>query len=250
MTQTITAKLNGCTQTLVLPGPEAEVCPGVYWGHYHALFTPAYWKALCWLEQEKDYYKLHRLGESIVEEISACLLGGYGIPAQVGLAAFHRLRDSGLLLTTPSSKDIFEVLSQPLKLNNRMIHYRFARQKSDYLSSALRRLTNSAPPAHDALRIRSWLLEFDGIGYKTASWITRSWRDSDHVAIIDIHIQRAGLLMSLYNPKHAPAKDYIEMEDKFLDFANKIEVRASQLDALIWQEMKTAGNMVLRLIRQ
>ena len=56
--------------------------------------------------------------------------------------------------------------------------------------------------------------------------------------------------MSLYHPKHTPAKDYIEMEDKFLDFANKIEVRASQLDALIWQEMKTAGSMVLRLIRQ
>lgn len=249
MPQKLVAKLNGVVQTLIIPEPEAEVCPGVSWGSYDALFTPAFWKALWWLEQEHGYNRSCRLGQNLSEEISACLLGGYGIPAQVGLAAFYRVRDCGLLLTTPSANDLYEVLSQPLKVGDKMIRYRFARQKSRYLSSALDRLSRTTPP-EDAVKFRSWLLEFDGIGYKTASWITRNWLDSDRVAIIDIHIQRAGILMSLYHPKHAPAKDYIEMEDKFLDFANKIEVRASRLDALIWSEMKTAGRMPLQLIYQ
>lgn len=250
MSQKIIAKLNGIVQTLTLPVPEEEVSSGVRWGHYSALFTPAYWKTLCWLEQENDHHKSHRLGRNLTEEISACLLGGYGIPAEVGLAAFHLVRDSGLLLTTPSPDDVLKVLSLPLKVGGKMIHYRFARQKSKYLSNALNLLATSSPPIYNALKFRSWLLEFDGIGYKTASWITRNWLDSDHVAIIDIHIQRAGLLMSLYNSRQIPSKDYITMEEKFLNFANKIEVRASQLDALIWQEMKSAGFLALQLIRE
>jgi thermostable 8-oxoguanine DNA glycosylase len=249
MTQKLVAKLNGIVQTLILPEPEAEVCPGVSWGQYDVLFTPAFWKALSWLEQEHGHDKSYRLGRNLTEEISACLLGGYGIPAEVGLVAFYRVRDCGLLSSTPSENDIYEVLSQPLQVGEKRIRYRFARQKSRYLSSALEHLAKSTPP-EDAIRFRSWLLELDGIGYKTASWITRNWLDSDQVAIIDIHIHRAGLLMSLYHPKHSPAKDYIEMEDKFLDFANRIEVRASQLDGLIWNEMKTAGRMPLEFIYQ
>ena len=72
---------------------------------------------------------------------------------------------------------------------------------------------------------------------------------SDSVAIIDIHIYRAGLLMGLYHSSETPAKHYFKMERRFLEFANAIGVRASILDALIWRQMKDAGNMALDLIR-
>lgn len=250
MFQKFVAKLNGSPQTLLLPDEEMEIYPGMRWGNYAALFTPAYWKTMCWLADENNNYQSHRLGETLAEEIAACLLGGYGIPAEVGLGAFHRIKQCGLLSETPSAKEIFEVLSQPLSFRNKPIRYRFAKQKSKYLSSALLALAHSDPPLDDDLKLRAWLLELDGIGFKTASWITRNWLHSNSVAIIDIHIQRAGLLMSLYHPKMSPAKDYIKMEAAFLDFADKIGVRASQLDALIWREMKCAGNLPLKLIRQ
>jgi thermostable 8-oxoguanine DNA glycosylase len=70
------------------------------------------------------------------------------------------------------------------------------------------------------------------------------------VAIIDIHIHRAGLLMGLYNHADTPAKNYFEMERKFLDFARLIKVKASILDALIWYEMKHAGTMALDLVKK
>ena len=38
-------------------------------------------------------YRGIRLGNSIIEEIVACLLGGYGTLTEMGLLAFERLRD-------------------------------------------------------------------------------------------------------------------------------------------------------------
>lgn len=248
--QNIVAKIGDSLQTLELPPPEEEIFPGVVWGHHTHLFTPACWKTLAWLEQTNPIFQSHQIGKNLTEEIAACLLGGYGIPAQIGLAAFRIIRDEGLLEGTPSESDLYDVLSGPISLGKRKVHYRFARQKSRYLSHALYVISAGRVPDHDALQFRSWLLDIEGIGLKTASWITRNWMNSDEVAIIDIHIHRAGMLMNLYDNKQNPSKDYIDMESKFLALADGIQIRASKLDALIWQEMKSAGNMVLRHIRK
>jgi len=47
----------------------------------------------------------------------------------------------------------------------------------------------------------------------------------------------------------SPARHYFLMEEKFLAFANNIEVRASLLDALMWRQMKDAGSMIFKLLR-
>ncbi|MCD9188940.1 MAG: hypothetical protein LUM44_21160 [Pyrinomonadaceae bacterium] len=249
MSQRIVTKLNNRVETLELPDPNEEVTPGVYWGNYTHLFTPACWKVLSWTQQNNFKPKSYRVGDNLTEEISACILGGYGIPSEVGLAAFHWVKEIGILEITPSEDEIYKVLAEPLVINERRVRYRFARQKSKYLSYALKKIAHETAP-EDSLKFRSWLMGFEGIGYKTASWITRNWLHSDKVAIIDIHIHRAGLLMNLYNAKQTPAKNYLEMEDDFLRLATGIGVKASQLDVLIWQEMKLAGNMALRYIRQ
>lgn len=247
--QKIIAKLENCIQELTLPAPTEEIMKGVKWGDHTHLFTPAYWKALLWLDQDTCSLTNHRLGNNLSEEIGACLLGGYGIPAEVGLAAFYRLRDFGVLDSVASEEDILNLLSQPLEIGERKIKYRFARQKSKYLNLALKKLNHDKVPSNDDLSFRAWLMEFPGISWKTASWITRNWFDSDQVAIIDIHIHRAGQMMKIYNSNHNPAKHYHEMEMIFLDLAEKMSVRASQLDALIWREMKFAGNIALNHIK-
>jgi N-glycosylase/DNA lyase len=82
-----------------------------------------------------------------------------------------------------------------------------------------------------------------GIGLKTASWITRNWRDSDRVAVIDIHIQRAGQHIGLFK-NESPSKNYFEMEQRFLVFADILGARASELDTIMWSHMKNWGRLI------
>jgi N-glycosylase/DNA lyase len=235
MMQTVSAILDGKMKSLLLPGPNNHVLPGVKWGHHYATFTPAFWATLAWIDETHGAYSRFRLGSTLEEEIAACLLGGHGISAETGLAAFYRVRDYGLLRATPISESaLYESLSVPLLVGGREVRYRFAQQRSKYVSAALNHLHDTEPPTYDDLAFRQWLLKLTGIGPKTASWITRNWLESDRVAIIDIHIHRAGMLMGLYGVDETPDKHYFKMESKFLAFATGIGVKASILDALIW----------------
>lgn len=251
MPQNISVIVDGKVKKLFLPDFNQQVLPGVKWGHHYATFTPAFWTTLACSSEVDEAYGSFRIGESLEEEVAVCLLGGHGIPAEIGLAAFHRVRDSGLLAGEPPSEStLYRTLSAPLIIGNRKIRYRFAHQRSKYLSAALSKLHETYPPAHDDLSFRQWLLGLRGIGPKTASWITRNWLKSDKVAIIDIHIHRAGILMGLYQLGESPAKHYFQMEERFLAFAKAINVPASSLDALIWRQMKNAGNLVFKALSQ
>ena len=77
-----------------------------------------------------------------------------------------------------------------------------------------------------------------GIGAKTASWIVRNHRGSDAVAIIDIHILRAGRHIGVFPVSWQPQRHYTQLECAFLKFAEALGVRASLLDALIWDYMR------------
>jgi thermostable 8-oxoguanine DNA glycosylase len=234
-----------------IPNPDEEIFEGVFWGDTCALFTPAYWKAIYQIEKEnKTAISNHRLGKTLSEEVAACLLGGYGIPSEIGLAAYSRVKERGLLNKAPTFEECYEALAEPLKIGHKTVRYRFAKQKADYLHCALKRLSESKPPLSEDLELREWLLGFKGIGYKTASWITRNWLGSDQVAIIDIHIHRAGLLAGFYNQKDSPSKNYLSMEERFIKFAQVLEIKASDLDALIWRQMKNTNYLVLQLLQQ
>lgn len=249
MTQTVMTRTSDGFISLELPDPLSEVIPGVSWRHFEQLFTPAYWRSQAWLRPTVDMAS-HRLGQTLMQETAACLLGGHGIPAQVGLAAYRRLVTEGVLdHHCPTQSELYGLLSAPLTVGGRQIHYRFANQKSRYLAETLHRLWHDTPPT-PALAFREWFLDCPGIGLKTASWITRNWLGSDEVAIIDIHIQRAGVLMGLYDQSHDPAKHYRDMEQRFLAFAGSVGVRASVLDALIWTDMKLAGSLALDMLGQ
>jgi N-glycosylase/DNA lyase len=248
MTQNLFARHEGHMQCLQLPEPTEDVITGVTWGLLEQIFTPAYWRSQVWLRQ-LETPATHRLGETLEEECAACLLGGHGIPSEVGIAAFKQLKDEGLLQGKPASEaTLFAALSVPLNINNRQIRYRFARQKAQYLHYTLVRLAHEHPTTKNHLQFRNWLLDCPGIGFKTASWVTRNWLNSDSVAIIDIHIWRAGLLIGLYDASLNPTRHYLEMENRFLHLAAGLEVRASLLDALIWAEMKEAHRLALQLL--
>ena len=122
-------------------------------------------------------------GRTLEEEVAACVLGGHGIPAEVGLAAFERLRDRGLISEpSPSAKVLSDSLREPLTLEGRQIVYRFWSQKARYLSATLKELRERPVPLNSARVLRDYLLQLPGIGPKTAFWIVRSWLGSNEGA--------------------------------------------------------------------
>jgi len=234
-----------------LAAPTEEVLPGVSWGSPDTLFSPAYWLVQCWMREGCFAPRSHSFGKTLQEEVVACLLGGHGIPAEVALAAFNRLRSRGLISQDCARDELIsENLREPLDVSGRQVVYRFWSQKARYIAGAIHTLNEKPAPEDSAHHLREYLLAIPGIGFKIASWIVRNWLTSDEVAILDIHIIRAGQLMNLYTAEHHVSRDYLDMERRFLNLAHAMDVPASELDALIWFEMRRSPKLVTRLLRQ
>lgn len=228
-----------------LPDPREQVLPGIQWGRFQHFFTPAFWHTQVLIAEQRGFPEKPRLGHTLAEEVAACLLGGYGIRAEIGLMAFRRLKEYGVFSETPSPHEIVQLLEAPLQIGDKLVRYRYPRQRGHYLSVALRKLVDEVPPVEDQT-FRRWLLGFAGIGPKTASWITRNWLGSDCVAVIDVHIRRAGLLLGIFEEHMQPTRHYFDMEQAFLKFATAIRVRASILDAVMWSHMRRMRCVALR----
>jgi N-glycosylase/DNA lyase len=234
-----------------VPFPDATVAPGVHWGRPDVLFTPAYWMTQYWMQEDAFNLYRHRLGETFEEEVVACLLGGHGIPAEIGIHAFHRLRDRGLInSSTSDTMEIAENLREPMQIRGRNVRYRFWSQKAKYIASALKYLRQEQLPMNAPVLLRNALMKLPGIGPKTASWAVRNWLGSDEVAILDIHVIRAGVLMKIFSPKDRPERNYLDMERRFLDLATALNAKAGNLDALIWQQMRSTPLIVNACLEQ
>ena len=244
--QTMYAVLDGTLHELQLPSPDSRLLPGIQWGSFDELMTPAYWKGQAWQHERLGSYDELRLGRSLTEELAACLLGGYGMPAELGLAAYRRLRDRGLLGTVPTVGALESALSEPFVVGRGVTRrYRFPRQKARYLAGCLQAIQDIDLPTSDRT-LRDLLLQLPGIGPKTASWIVRNHRGSDAVAIIDVHILRAGRHVGLFPVSWQPQQHYVALESAFLEFASALDVRVSLLDALIWDYMRNLPRMSVR----
>ncbi len=227
------------------PGPQIELEMGaatlvLHWGQPHQLGTCAYWVAQARTFAPKGGYAI---GRNLREEVAACVLGGYGIPAEVGISAFWRLRQAGIFErgSTPSAADLQRLLTQPLALpRGALTHYRFPNQRAVRLAGALKILEENEPP-ENPLALRQWLIAIPGIGPKTASWIVRNRTDSSAVAIIDIHVSRAGVSAGFFSPNWRLPRDYDLFERAFLGVAKLGDVLATDLDACIWGQLHIVG---------
>ena len=223
-----------------LPSPSTEVLPGIPWGCASEWFSPAFWKYQSEASRTYSPQNHFRLGESLAEEVAVCLLGGHGLPAELGLAAFQRLRSRQLLSAFTPMAELESALSEPLDIGGRTRRYRFPRQKAKFLWHALQAI-ESLPNALPPRSMRDFLTSIPGIGPKTASWIVRNHFGSNDVAILDVHILRAGAAMGLFPEEPDPSKHYFKLEERFLEFCLAIDEPASLVDALMWDFMRRIG---------
>lgn len=235
--QTMTTVVAGKVRRLNLPDPETLLEHGGTWGRFDELFSPAFWRGQVWQHQFRGTYENHRLGRDLREELAACLLGGFGMPAALALAAYDRLRSDGLLASGACENRFRTALEEPLWVAGRARRYRFPRQKARLLAGALEAL-NSVDEAAADRDLRNTLMLLPGIGPKTASWIVRNFRQSDVVAILDVHIVRACRLAGIFPRNETPERNYFSLERRFLQLAADLGTPASVLDALMWDYMR------------
>ncbi|WP_299819179.1 hypothetical protein [uncultured Roseibium sp.] len=220
--------------------PEDEVVPGVRYGRQEWVPTPAFWAAMADLEGgEADDY-VSPMGTPLAEDLAFCLLGGFGVKMELNRAAWERLDTVGALRANdvPSAVEFEDLLSEPLLVNGRLHKYRYPKQRAGRLNVALNSIRNSPPDTNDPISFRNNLMELPGIGPKTASWIVRNHVGSDEVAILDVHVLRAGTMIGLFPETYRLPRDYEALERKFLRFAQALQIRTSILDAIMWREMR------------
>jgi N-glycosylase/DNA lyase len=230
------------------PGSVVEVSSGdgtplvaFPWGRSDGFGTAAYWACQA---GDPTYAVALGRGAPLIEELCFCLLGGYGVTAETNAAAFSALSEAGLVRTKPPplAAEVEAALSVPLAVrgHRRPVRYRFPRQRAARVASALARLGVASLP-RSPVELRDSLLSFDGVGPKTASWVVRNHLLSDEVAIVDVHLRRAGIAAGFFRPEWRLPQDYHLFEAAFLAYAAVGGVPAGVLDLCIWDQVRRLG---------
>jgi thermostable 8-oxoguanine DNA glycosylase len=208
--------------------------------------------AAFWVEQARRFPapETYQVGATLSEEVALCLLGGYGITEALAFAAFRRLHENELLDADqpPSAARIEDALSDPLSFNGRVARYRFPRQRAQRLAQSLAVLAADPPPdGLTARALRAWLQRLPGVGPKTASWIVRNRTRAADVAVIDIHIRRAGVFAGVFDRQWRLPTDYSLFEETFCAWARLGKVPTADLDACIWSQLARIGAQARKL---
>lgn len=121
---------------------------------------------------------------------------------------------------------------------------RFYKNKSRYIIEARNFFSNdgkiSIKQSLDIKNIeetRNWLAEnVKGVGYKETSHFLRNIGFGESIAILDVHIlrnlKRFGVIKKI--PKSITRKMYLDIENKFKKFSDRIKIPMSHLDLLFW----------------
>ena len=170
----------------------------------------------------------------IYVELAFCVLTPQS-KAKNAWSAISKLRDDFLLLEG-SEEEIVEYLNVVRFKNNKAKNLVLLRDKmssSDGVVAA-KQIINSLG---DPLEKREWIVEnIRGIGYKEASHFLRNVGFGEEIAILDRHILknlvRLGVIEEV--PKTITRKRYMEIEDKMIDYSDKIGIPMDHLDLLLW----------------
>lgn len=226
--------------------PDLQLIPGVAYGSPDKLLSPAYWAQRC-REGEATGHDFISRGSTLHEEIGFCLLGGFGVTLEINEAFYRHLLINNVFMSESdiSEEKILSLLNMRIPVAGRLHKYRFPRQRARRIYLAMKHLDELDLDLTDGEKFRSQIEQLDGIGPKTASWIARNWLGAENVAILDIHVLRAGWAINLFEKNCVLPRDYSRLEKRFLDFAKALKVRASVLDAVMWSDMRTFGSKLV-----
>ena len=119
---------------------------------------------------------------------------------------------------------------------------RFHNNKTKYILEAKKEWNNikqnlSNQTTQNTKELRNWLAEnVKGYGLKEASHFLRNiGKSNNEIAILDRHILKNLKNQNIIdNIKIKSKKDYLEKEQKYINFAKSINIPADELDLLFW----------------
>lgn len=205
--------------------------------------------AAFWIEETRRTPSVPslRMGHTVAEEVALCLLGGYGVNEAMSTHAFWAVREAGLLNTgcPPTPEDVESVLRTPMVVDgyDRPVRYRFPTQRAARVAAAVAFLSKDPvePSELSPRQFRTYLTRLNGVGMKTASWVVRNLTRSDEIAIIDIHVRRAGVAAGVFDPSWVLPRDYLLFEEAFCAWAAAGGVRTADLDLCVWSTLARLG---------
>ena len=150
--------------------------------------------------------------------------------------AIEKLKETGLLYNGSADEII-----------KWMAAVRFNNNKSKYVVEARNLFTDGGEikvkerldALSGALAKREWLVaNVKGMGYKEAGHFLRNVGFGSDVAILDRHILKNMLKYGVIPeiPKTLTEKKYLELERKFIEFANALGIPPAHLDLVFWSE--------------
>ena len=169
----------------------------------------------------------------IFEELSFCIFTA-NTSAEMGLKAVDAVRN---VLITGTADDMTKRLEGIYRFNNvrpaHIIHTR------NYLKNTLNfELKKKIKSFNDKNELRNFFAlnkDVKGLAYKEASHFLRNIGFKGY-AILDKHVINSlhefGVLETNEKPKNA--KEYLEIEKKFIDFSKQIGIGMDELDLLLW----------------
>jgi len=131
-----------------------------------------------------------------------------------------------------------EINPEPL-LHTKEYYIRFHKTKTKHLTEFKRLFPELFALLCDETpgrQVREWIVtNVQGMGWKEASHVLRNigYRD---LAILDRHILRNLVRAKVLNelPKTLTSKTYLSVEEKFLTFAQQLNIPMDELDLLFW----------------
>ena len=211
----------------------------VPWGRFDAFGTAAYWVDQTIRGGYSDKVEMLARRADLRSETIFCLLGGYGVTAELARAAHEVVSSVLQAQPEPEPGDIETALRRPLPGD--LGRYRFPRQRATRVAEAVRRLRQNPPP-NDPLLLREYLLGVNGIGPKTAAWIVRNVTGTPEVAIIDIWLIRALTKNGIFGREWRVDRHYERYEAAFLQYATHGQVPPGALDLCIWEQARRVGH--------
>jgi N-glycosylase/DNA lyase len=167
----------------------------------------------------------------IFEEMSFCIFTA-NTSAEMGLKAVDAVRD---VLITGNPIDMTRRLEGIYRFNN--LRPEFIVHTRSNLKNVLNfELKKKISSSKNKIELREFFISnVKGFGYKEASHFLRNIGLKGY-AILDKHIINSlhefGVLETNEKPKNA--KEYLEMEQKFIDFSKKVGIDMDEMDLLLW----------------
>lgn len=146
--------------------------------------------------------------------------------------AVEHLRDTGLLFN--AGKETLSRSITGVRFHNNKSAYIEANRKLFYSMDFKKFILDNAD---DIFVLRKWLADnIKGYSYKEAGHFLRNIGLGSHIAILDRHILKNLVIFGVIPeiPKTISEKTYLELENKFLNFSEKIKIPPDHLDILLW----------------